>query len=63
MKRILIHNGSSTNMMFQHTLHEMQILEGQIIKKITILVDFSGEQKMTMEEITHSIYCEGLNIH
>ncbi|XP_062114425.1 uncharacterized protein LOC133825511 [Humulus lupulus] len=47
-KRILIDNGSSANILFLSALREMGIDESKIIKKTTILIGFSGEQKNTL---------------
>ncbi|XP_062116629.1 uncharacterized protein LOC133830627 [Humulus lupulus] len=61
-KRILIDNGSSANILFLSALREMGIDESKIIKKTTILISFSGEQKNTLGEIELPVYAEGVNL-
>ncbi|XP_062088680.1 uncharacterized protein LOC133795242 [Humulus lupulus] len=61
-KRILINNGSSANILFLSALREMGIDESKIIKKTTILIGFSGEQKNTIGEIELPVYAEGVNL-
>ncbi|XP_062093881.1 uncharacterized protein LOC133799907 [Humulus lupulus] len=60
-KHILIDNGSSANILFLSALREMGIDESKIIKKTTILISFSGEQKNTLREIVVPVYAEGVN--
>ncbi|XP_062080233.1 uncharacterized protein LOC133784987 [Humulus lupulus] len=59
-KLILIDNGSSANILFISALREMGIDESKIIKKTTILIIFSGEQKNTLGEIELPVYAEGV---
>ncbi|XP_057771155.1 uncharacterized protein LOC130990957 [Salvia miltiorrhiza] len=61
-KRVLIDNGSSANVLFLSTLREMGIDETKIIRKMTVLVGFSGEQKSTLGEIELPVYAEGVNL-
>lgn len=58
IKRTLIDNGCSTNVIFLHALQEMQIPETQIVKKFTTLIGFNGEQRQALGELNLSIYCE-----
>ena len=41
----------------------MRAPEANIIKKTTILIGFSGEQKMTLGEVTLPVYAEGINLY
>ena len=43
IKRILVDNGSSTNVIFLNTLREMNIDESHIHRRSTVLVKFSGK--------------------
>ncbi|KAM6593606.1 hypothetical protein CsatA_001309 [Cannabis sativa] len=61
-KRILIDNGSSANILFLNALREMGIDEATIIRKSTVLVGFSGEQKHSVGEVTRHVYAEGVNL-
>ncbi|KAL5543502.1 hypothetical protein UlMin_007286 [Ulmus minor] len=62
-KRILIDNGSSTNVIFLNALKEMNIDESHIHRRSTVLVGFSGEQKFTLGDITLPVYASGVNLH
>ncbi|XP_062094074.1 uncharacterized protein LOC133800124 [Humulus lupulus] len=61
-KCILIDNGSSANILFLSALREMGIDESKIIKKTTILIGFSGEQKNTLGKIELPVYADGVNL-
>ncbi|KAL5574386.1 hypothetical protein UlMin_023983 [Ulmus minor] len=63
IKRILIDNGSSTNVIFLSALKEMNIDEVHIHRRSTVLVGFSGEQKFTLGDITLPVYAAGVNLH
>ena len=63
IKRILIDNGSSTNVIFLSALKEMNIDEAHIHCRSTVLVRFSGEQKFTLGDITLPVYAAGVNLH
>ena len=63
VKRVLINNGSSTNVIFLNALKEMNIDESHIYHCTTILVGFSGEQKFTLGDITFLVYANGVNLH
>ncbi|KAH6761645.1 hypothetical protein C2S52_019078 [Perilla frutescens var. hirtella] len=62
IKRTLIDNGSSSNVIFLSTLKGMQVEETDIVKRSTTLIGFSGEHKTTLGEITLPTYIEGLNL-
>ncbi|XP_021714595.1 uncharacterized protein LOC110682521 [Chenopodium quinoa] len=62
IKRILVDNGSSTNIIMLDTLKHMNIDEKNIVNKSTMLVGFSGETKKTSGEITLATYAKGINI-
>ena len=52
IKRVPIDNGSSTNVLFLNAIKEMKVDEANIHHHFTILVEFSGEQKFTLWDIT-----------
>ncbi|XP_062085288.1 uncharacterized protein LOC133791376 [Humulus lupulus] len=61
-KRILIDNGSSANILFLHALRGMWIDESTVIRKSTVLVGLSGEQKHSVGEVTLYVYAKGVNL-
>ena len=63
IKRVLIENGSSTNVMFLNALKEIKIDESNIHRYSTILVGFSGEQKFTIKDITLMVYADRVNLY
>ncbi|XP_056685664.1 uncharacterized protein [Spinacia oleracea] len=62
IKRILIENGSSANVLFLEGLQEMGLEEKNIVRRSTVLVGFSGESLQTVGEISLPTYAEGVNI-
>ncbi|XP_021762647.1 uncharacterized protein LOC110727393 [Chenopodium quinoa] len=62
IKRILVDNGSSVNIIMLDTVKHMNINEKDIINKSTMLVGFSGETKKTIREITLPTYAKGINL-
>ncbi|XP_062104496.1 uncharacterized protein LOC133815702 [Humulus lupulus] len=62
VKRVLIDNGSSTNILFLNALQGMGIDESNITRCSTMLVGFSGEHKSSIGEIDLPVYAEGVNI-
>ncbi|XP_074327866.1 uncharacterized protein LOC141665785 [Apium graveolens] len=62
IKRILVDNGSASNIMMLSTLTQMGLAESDMIKKSTTLVGFSGEIKRTLGEITLPTYAQGVNL-
>ena len=63
IKRILVDNDSSTNVIFLNALKEMNIEESHIHFCSTVLVGFSGEQNFTLGDITLLIYAARINLH
>lgn len=63
IKKILVDSGSCTNLIFLSTLKEMNIDEAHIHHRSTVLVEFSGEQKFTLGDITLLVYAAGVNLH
>jgi hypothetical protein len=61
VRRILIDNGSSVNIIKLDTLERMGIPKEEIAGTSTILVGFSGEIKNTVGEIKLPVYVEGAN--
>ncbi|XP_021864820.2 uncharacterized protein [Spinacia oleracea] len=62
IKRILVDNESSANVLFLEALQEMGLEEKNIIKRSTVLVGFSGESLRTVGEISLPTYAEGVNV-
>ncbi|XP_021857354.1 uncharacterized protein [Spinacia oleracea] len=62
IKRILINNGSSANILFLEALQEMGLEEKSIVRRSTVLVGFSGESLRTVGEISLPTYAEGVNV-
>ena len=63
IKRILVDNGSSTNVLFLNALKEMKIDESNIHRCSFVLVGFSGEQKCTVGDIALPVYTGGINLN
>ncbi|XP_010424166.1 PREDICTED: uncharacterized protein LOC104709214 [Camelina sativa] len=63
MKRILIDNGSSTNILYMQAYKELVLDEGGLTRKSIPLVGFSGEVKQSIGEVTLPVYAEGVNKH
>ncbi|KAG7547449.1 Aspartic peptidase domain superfamily [Arabidopsis suecica] len=63
MKRILVDNGSSTNILFIQAYKELGLDEVGLTRKSTPLVGFSGEVKQTIGEVTLPVYAGGINKH
>ena len=63
IKRVLIDNGSCTNVLFLNALKEMKIDEFNIPRCSTILIGFSGEQKFTIDDITLLVYASKINLY
>ncbi|XP_038713400.1 uncharacterized protein LOC120007271 [Tripterygium wilfordii] len=63
IKRVLVDNGSSTNVFFLSCLKAMEIDESHIIGQSTILLGFSGEQVYSLGEIALPLYTEGINLN
>ncbi|VVB11381.1 unnamed protein product [Arabis nemorensis] len=61
MKRVLIDNGSSTNILYLDAYKELGLDEAGLTRKSTPLVGFSGEVKQCMGEIMLPVYAEGIN--
>ncbi|XP_056697885.1 uncharacterized protein [Spinacia oleracea] len=62
IKRHLVDNGSSTNVMMLDALKEMGLNpDTNVVKKSTILIGFSGEAKTTFGEVTLPVYAQGVN--
>ena len=62
VKRILVDNGSSGNIIFQATFKDLGLEENALTRRITPLIGFSGEVKQTAGEVTLPVYAEGVNM-
>ncbi|XP_038699466.1 uncharacterized protein LOC119996767 [Tripterygium wilfordii] len=61
LKRILIDNGSSANVLFLAAYKGMGLDETLILRKSTTLIGFNGEVSHSAGEVVLSIYAPGLN--
>ncbi|XP_013689204.2 uncharacterized protein LOC106392994 [Brassica napus] len=62
VKRILVDNDSSINIIFQTAYHDLGLEAGTLTWKVTPLIGFSGEVKQTSSEVTLPVYAEGINM-
>ena len=62
VKRILVDNGSSRNIIFQAAYKDLGLEERGLTQRITPLIGFSGEVKQTAGEVTLPVYAEGVNM-
>ena len=62
VKRILVDNGSSSNIIFQAAYKDLGLEESALTRRITPLIGFSGEVKQTTGEVTLPVYAEGINM-
>ena len=63
IKRIVVDNGSSTNVIFLNALKDMNLDEAHMHHRSTVLVKFSGEKKLTLGDITLPVYVAGIDLH
>ncbi|XP_056852531.1 uncharacterized protein LOC130501721 [Raphanus sativus] len=61
VKRILVDNGSSINIIFHSTYADLGLEPKALTRKATPLVGFSGEVKQTLGEVLLPVYAEGIN--
>ncbi|XP_076943901.1 uncharacterized protein LOC143614307 [Bidens hawaiensis] len=61
VRRIIVDNGSSVNIIQLDILNRMIITESVIISKSPVLVGYSGEAKSIVGEIKLPVYDEGVN--
>ncbi|XP_013613732.1 PREDICTED: uncharacterized protein LOC106319875 [Brassica oleracea var. oleracea] len=62
VKRILVDNGSSNNIIFQTAYQDLGLDEIALTRKTTPLVGFSREVKETTGEVVLPVYPEGINM-
>ncbi|XP_062088975.1 uncharacterized protein LOC133795540 [Humulus lupulus] len=62
IKRVLIDNGGSANILFLNALRDMKVDESTIIQKYTVLIEFNGEEKHSIGEIKLHVWAEGVNL-
>ena len=62
VKRILVDNRSSGNIIFQAAYKDLGLEEGVLTRRVTPLIGFSGEVQQTAGEITVPVYAEGVNM-
>ncbi|XP_013708987.2 uncharacterized protein LOC106412615 [Brassica napus] len=62
VKRILVDNGSSNNIIFLTAYQDLGLEENTLTRKVTPLIGFSGEVKQTTGEVVLPIYAEGINL-
>ncbi|XP_013665270.2 uncharacterized protein LOC106369696 [Brassica napus] len=62
VKRILVDNGSSSNIIFLTAYQDLGLEENTLTRKVTPLIGFSGEVKQTAGEVVLPVYAEGINL-
>ncbi|XP_013645657.1 uncharacterized protein LOC106350297 [Brassica napus] len=62
VKRILVDNGSSVNIIFQAAYKDLGLEESALTRRITPLIGFSGEVKQTAGVVILPVYAEGINM-
>ncbi|XP_013624624.1 PREDICTED: uncharacterized protein LOC106330749 [Brassica oleracea var. oleracea] len=62
VKKILVDNGSSSNILFQTAYRDLGLEENALTRRITPLIGFSGEVKQTSGEVILPVYAEGINL-
>ncbi|KAF2531150.1 hypothetical protein F2Q70_00029709 [Brassica cretica] len=62
VKRILVDNGSSGNIIFQAAYKDLGLEESALTRRITPVIGFNGEVKQTAGEVTLPVYAEGVNM-
>ncbi|XP_048604963.1 uncharacterized protein LOC125582348 [Brassica napus] len=62
VKRILVDNGSSSNIIFLTAYQDLGLEENTLTRKVTPLIWFSGEVKQTAGEVVLPVYAEGINL-
>ncbi|WZZ44800.1 uncharacterized protein LOC111211078 [Brassica napus] len=62
VKRILVDNGSSGNIIFQDAYKDLGLEESTLTRRITPFIGFSEEVKQTAREVTLPVYAEGINM-
>lgn len=62
VKRILVDNDSSGNIIFQTASQELGLNKHVLTRRVIPLIGFSGEIKQTSGEITLPIYAEGISM-
>ncbi|XP_048619925.1 uncharacterized protein LOC125590406 [Brassica napus] len=62
VKRILVGNESSSNIIFQAAYKDLGLEESALTRRITPLIGFSGEVKQTAGEVTLPVCAEGVNM-
>ena len=62
VRRILVDNGSSSNIIFPTVYQDLGLDESALTRKTTPLVGFSGEVKQTAGEVVLPVYAEGINM-
>ncbi|KAF2580024.1 hypothetical protein F2Q68_00005041 [Brassica cretica] len=62
VKRILVDNGSSGNIIFLAAYKDLGLEESALTRRITPLIGFSGEVKQTAGEVTLPVYAEGIKM-
>ena len=62
VRRILVDNGSSSNIIFQAAYQDLGLDESAKTGKPTPLMGFSGEVNQTAGEVVLPVYAEGINM-
>ncbi|XP_013617457.1 PREDICTED: uncharacterized protein LOC106323968 [Brassica oleracea var. oleracea] len=62
VKRILVDNGSSSNIIFLTAYQDLGLELNTLTRKVTPLIGFSVEGKQTAGEVVLPVYAEGINL-
>ena len=62
VKRILVDNSSSSNIIFQMACQDLGLEENTLTRKVNPLIGFSGEVKQIAGEVILPVYAEGVNM-
>ena len=62
MKRILVDNGRSGNIIFQAAYKDLGLEESTLTRRITPLIGLRKEVKQAAGEVTLPVYAEGINM-
>lgn len=63
VRRVLVDNGSSANVLFFDTFKNMQLDERMLRRKTVTLIGFDGKSTSTIGEIELPVFTEGINLH
>lgn len=63
MKRVLVHNGSSANILFLETFKNIKLDETMMRRKVVSLNGFDGRSTSTIGKVELPIFTKWINFH